>query len=121
MELHKFICINCPLGCSLQVEVEGADIISISGNTCKRGEVYARNEVTNPVRVVTSTIKVIGGEQGIVSVKTKDPVPKDKIAACMEEIKKITVKAPVHIKDVAAKNIAGTKTEVVITKEVREI
>ena len=57
MEKRELICIGCPMGCPLTVQLEDGEILSITGQTCKRGEVYARNEVTNPTRIVTSTVK----------------------------------------------------------------
>ena len=57
MEKRDLICINCPLGCMLTVEMDGKEVVSVSGNTCPRGEAYAKKEVTNPTRIVTSTVK----------------------------------------------------------------
>ena len=96
MERRELICIGCPLGCSLTVSMEGAEVVSVTGNTCKRGDVYARKEVTNPTRIVTSTVKVSNGTADMVSVKTKEDVPKEKIFDCMRALKDVTVQAPVH-------------------------
>ena len=57
MEERKLICIGCPMGCPLTVEIDGGEVVSVTGNTCKRGDVYARKEVTNPTRIVTSTVR----------------------------------------------------------------
>lgn len=123
MEIREFICINCPLGCPLQVELEvkadGENVILVSGNTCRRGETYAKEEVTDPRRVVTSTVALTGGEQAVVSVKTEKAIPKDNIGACMKALKKITAEAPVRIGDVLVENIADTGVELVATKGVR--
>ena len=117
MEKRELICIGCPLGCPLTVTMDGADI-TVTGNTCKRGEIYAKKEVTNPTRVVTSSVHVKDGEIAMVSVKTKDDIPKDKIFACMEEIRQVTVTAPVHIGDIIIENCAGTGVPVIATKNV---
>ena len=85
METRELICIGCPLGCPLTVRLDGEQM-EISGNTCKRGEDYARKEVQNPTRIVTSTVRVTGGDVEMVSVKTKEDIPKGKIFACMDEI-----------------------------------
>ena len=61
MEIKNLTCINCPVGCSLKVEMDGSHVTRVSGNTCRRGEVYARKEVTNPTRIVTTTVKVVNG------------------------------------------------------------
>ena len=100
MEKRELICINCPLGCMLTVEMDGKKVVSVSGNTCPRGEAYAKKEVTNPTRIVTSTVKVEGGKTHMVSVKTKSDIPKEKIFDCVKALKGVTVKAPVHIGDV---------------------
>lgn len=119
MEKRELICISCPMGCPLTVELEGGEIVNITGNTCKRGEVYGRKEVTNPTRIVTSTVKVEGGKSDMVSVKTKEDIPKDKIFECVKALKGITVKAPVRIGDVILPNVAGTGVDIVATKECR--
>ena len=119
MEKRELICIGCPLGCPLTVTMEGTEI-TVTGNTCKRGEIYAKKEVTNPTRVVTSSVHVEGGVIAMVSVKTKDDIPKDKIFACMEEIRKVAVAAPVHIGDIVIENCAGTGVPVIATKNVEK-
>lgn len=118
MEKRELICIGCPMGCPLTVGLENGEIVSVSGYTCKRGDVYARKEVTNPTRIVTSTVMVEGGRADMVSVKTKEDIPKDKIFACVKALKGITVKAPVHIGDVILKDVAGTGVDIVATKDV---
>lgn len=118
METKNLICINCPMGCALTVEMEGQDVVSVSGNTCKRGDTYARKEVTNPTRIVTSTVRVAGGEADMVSVKTKEDIPKGKIAECIKALKDVQVQAPVHIGDVIVTDIAGTGVDIVATKNI---
>lgn len=117
MEKRELICIGCPMGCPLVVELEGSDVVSVKGQTCKRGEVYARKEVTNPTRIVTSTVKVEGGKVDMVSVKTRDDIPKGKIFECVKALKGVTVKAPVHIGDVIVADVAGTGVDIVATKD----
>ena len=120
MEIKKLTCINCPVGCSLKVELDGEDVICVSGNTCRRGEIYARKEVTNPTRIVTSTVKVVNGTSGTVSVKTKEDIPKEKIFACVQALRGIEVQAPVHIGDVILENVAGTGVDIVATRNVEK-
>lgn len=106
------------MGCPLTVEMDGDEIISVTGNTCKRGDVYARKEVTAPTRIVTSTVKVTNGSADMVSVKTKTDIPKDKIFDCVKCLKGVSVEAPVHIGDVIVPNAAGTGVDIVATKDV---
>lgn len=118
MEVRKLTCISCPMGCPLTVEMNGDEVVSVTGNTCKRGDVYARKEVTNPTRIVTSTVKVIGGSADMVSVKTKEDIPKGKIFDCVKALKGVEVTAPVHIGDVVIANVADTGVDIVATKNV---
>ena len=118
MEKRELICIGCPMGCALTVELEGNEVISVIGNTCKRGDDYARKEVTNPTRIVTSTVKVANGVLAAVSVKTEKDIPKGRIFDCVRALKDVTVTAPVHIGDVIMKDVAGTGVNVIATKDV---
>lgn len=118
MEVRNLTCINCPMGCALTVEMDGNEVISVSGNTCKRGDTYGRKEVTNPTRIVTSTVRVKDGESDMVSVKTKQDIPKGKIFECVKALKDVEVQAPVHIGDVIVADVAGTGAAIVATKSV---
>ena len=109
-EIKELICIGCPLGCPLTVEMEQKEVLSVTGNTCANGDRYART--------VTSTVIVEGGEQAVVSVKTALDIPKNKIFDCMAELAKIKISAPVAIGDVVVKNIADTGVSVVATRAV---
>ena len=109
------------MGCPLIVTMEAGEVISVTGNTCKRGDVYARKEVTNPTRIVTSTVRVSGGDADMVSVKTKEDIPKGKIFDCVKALKNVEVAAPVHIGDVLVKDVAGTGVDVIATKNKGQI
>ncbi|MCH5248724.1 MAG: DUF1667 domain-containing protein [Lachnospiraceae bacterium] len=114
----EFVCIRCPLGCNVSVEMEGEDIKTITGNTCPRGADYVTKELTDPRRIVTSLVKVKGGERPVVSVKTAADIPKDKIMNCINELKQIEVYAPVQIGDVILRNICDTGVDIVATANV---
>ena len=118
MEKVNLICIGCPLGCPLVVEMEGKEILSVSGNTCRNGEKYAQKELTNPTRIVTSTVRVTGGTLGMVSVKTSADIPKGKIFDCVKELQAIDLTAPVAIGDVVIENVCGTGVSIVATRNV---
>ena len=119
MEIRELTCIRCPMGCQLTVTIDGENV-SVSGNTCPRGEDYGKNEVINPVRTVTSSIRVEGGSLKLVSVKTKGDIPKGKIFEVMEAIRTAVVTAPVHTGDVLISDAAGTGIDVVATKTVEK-
>lgn len=118
METRDLTCIGCPLGCSIVVTMENGEVTSVAGNTCPRGDAYARKEVTNPTRIVTSTVRVNGGSLPMVSCKTKEDIPKGKIFEVTEALKSVTLEAPVHIGDIVLKDVAGTGVDVVATKNV---
>lgn len=118
MDMKNLTCIGCPLGCALLVTLSEGEVVSVAGNTCKRGDTYARKEVTHPTRIVTSTVCVQGGDIPMVSVKTQTDIPKEKIMDVMRSINALTVDAPVHIGDVLIDDIAGTGVDLVATREV---
>ena len=108
-------CVACPLGCLITVETVDNEIVSVTGNTCKRGDAYARTELTNPTRSITSTVKVCGGVLPVVPVKSNKPIPKSMIFDCMKEINSVCIKAPVSIGQVVIENILGTGADIVAT------
>ena len=103
---HELICIICPKGCPLSVETdESGKVLSVSGQTCKRGEVYGNTEISNPMRTVTSTVLCDDGS--VIAVKTDAPIQKADMFKCMEEINKIVAKTPVCVGDVLKENVYG--------------
>ena len=102
---RSLTCIVCPLGCGLKVELDGNKVLSVSGNTCKRGEIYANNECTNPQRTVTTTVKCSDG--GVVAVKTDKTIPKEKMTECVKIINNTVADLPISIGDVIIKDVFG--------------
>lgn len=119
MEIRELICINCPMGCQLQASLEDGKVVSVTGNTCPRGEEYARNEVVHPVRIITSSIPVSDGDLSMVSCRTDRAVDKDRIFYVMRAMKSLRVQAPVCIGQVLAENIADSGAKLVATREIR--
>lgn len=116
MEKKEMVCIRCPLGCMLTAVRQENGEVAVTGNTCPRGAEYAVNEMTDPRRTVTTTVRIKGKKDAVVSVKTAGDIPKDKIMECIEELRPIELEAPVHIGDVALANTAGTGVDVVVTR-----
>ena len=113
---RELTCIGCPMGCELTVEVENGEAVSVSGNTCKIGENYAKTEICAPVRTVTTTALT---SEGIpVPVKTAGNIPKGKIFDVVEEIKRTAVTLPVKLGTVVLADAAGTGVDVIATKTV---
>lgn len=121
MEKINLTCIGCPMGCLLTAEMNKEEVVCVTGNTCLKGNTYARKELTNPTRIVTSTVGVTGGDMVRVSVKTQSDIPKAKIFECMRELKGIVVQAPISIGDVILSNVAQTGIDIVATKEVGKL
>lgn len=118
---RELTCIGCPMGCPLTVTMEAGEVISVTGNTCKRGDVYARKEVTNPTRIVTSTVRVSGGDADMVSVKTKEDIPKGKIFECVKALKVWKFRHRYISEMSLVKDVAGTGVDIVATKNVESI
>ena len=113
---RNITCVTCPMGCAITVELsDSGEVLSVKGNTCKRGEVYAENECTHPQRSLATTVKVDGGIHNVVPCKSAGALPKEKIFDCMEEINKACAKAPVALGDVLVENVCGTGINIVAT------
>lgn len=112
---RELTCIICPRGCALTADITESGV-AVTGYTCPKGEEYAINECTNPVRTVTAIVRVSNREHTMVSVKTENPVPKGKMMDVMALLQKTSVEAPVSIGDVVLSNVFGTN--VIITKDI---
>ena len=116
-DVSELTCIRCPLGCALTVTVHDDGEVTVAGNTCRRGEEYGRKEVTNPTRVVTTSVPVVGSAtERMLSVKCAEDVPKDKVMDVMAALKDVVAVAPVAIGDVIVADVAGTGVDIVATK-----
>ena len=113
----EITCINCPVGCRLDVTLENGQVVSVTGNTCKRGEIYARQECVDPQRMVTAVIPVAGSAVPL-SVKTRTPIPKKRIADCMRALSEVQITAPVAAGSVVLADVCGTGVDVIATKSV---
>lgn len=119
--MKEMICINCPLGCRLTVDDGDKADIKVTGNTCPRGKAYAIDEVTAPKRMVTASVAVEGGAIAMVSVKTARAIPKELIFESLKLLKEVKLQAPVHIGDVAVKDILGCGVDFIVTKEIAAV
>lgn len=124
IEKVPLTCIICPMGCSMEVEVETnasgqKKVLSVKDNGCKRGEQYAAKELQNPTRTLATTIKVEGGELPLVPVKTAGEVPKASLLQCMEVVRRASCKAPVKRGDVLIYDLLGTGVNVVACADIK--
>lgn len=118
-------CIICPMGCSMEVEVENdavghKKVLSVKDNGCKRGEQYAAKELQNPTRTLTSTIKVNDGVLPVVPVKTAGEVPKNMLLQCMEVVRRASCRAPVKRGDILLYDLLGTGINVISCADVEK-
>ena len=112
--MKELTCIVCPRGCRLQID----DNLNVTGNSCPRGAKYAVDEMTNPKRMITSIVRVKNRENVMASVKTTVAGPTGMIFQVMDEIAKVSVEAPTHIGQVVIKDVLGTGSDIIITKEI---
>ncbi len=115
----KLICINCPRGCHLEVARNGEEI-TVNGNACPRGFTYAYNEMTNPLRTLTTTIGIDSKRYRRLPVISSSPLPKGSIMDAMKELRDVSVKAPVKIGDVVVGNILGSGIDIIASKSIEE-
>ena len=121
MITKNLTCIGCPLGCPIEVMMEeDGRIRLVTGNSCPRGDKYARKEVTSPTRIVTSSVQVYGSRTGerMVPVKTASDIPKGKIMDVIRDLRGVSVPCPVRIGDVLFRDVAGTGVDMIATKNV---
>ena len=117
----EYTCVVCPNGCPLQVEMtEGSapELVSMTGNLCPRGAKWAKQEIENPMRTISTNVLLEGGTMPVVSVRTLDAVPLKDIMALRESLKSIVLKAPVHVGDIVATEPAGIRCRVAVTRSV---
>lgn len=112
--MKELVCIVCPNGCSMMIE-EMWNTIKVSGNLCKRGEEFALNEMTHPMRTLCSTVKTGFAKAPVLSVRVSQEIPKDRIFDVMREINKVVVTEPVSIGDIIIENVLGLNVNIIAT------
>ncbi len=116
-EKRRVSCIICPLSCIGEVSIAAGEVVGLAGFSCPRGQTYAREEVTAPRRMLTSTIRVSGGRLPLLPVVSRQPLPKDKIMDCARCLSTVTVSAPVKEGDVVLADILGLGVDVVASRD----
>ncbi|HCM89035.1 MULTISPECIES: DUF1667 domain-containing protein [Vagococcus] len=117
--MAELICIVCPKGCHLHVDEENGN--KVTGNACRKGAIYGQQELTNPVRTITSTCKIGEAVLPRVPVKTVEAIPKGKMTDIMTEINKIELHAPVFVGDIIIENVSDTGINVVACKTMEKV
>ncbi|GKX32210.1 NAD(FAD)-dependent dehydrogenase [Vallitalea longa] len=116
----EFTCIVCPMSCHLTVYNDG-DKIVVEGNTCKRGKVFGENEFTNPKRMLTTTVRIEGSHLKRLAVISSDEIPKNKMFECVNELYKVTVKAPISRGNIIFHNICSTGVDIIASRSVKKL
>ncbi len=114
--IKHFTCVICPIGCEIDVEENEGKLILLNGNMCARGKEFVIQELKEPIRVLTTTVRIKGAEFNMLPVRTDKPIPKRLIPIIMEDIAKIEVNAPIKMYKVIVKNIAGTRVNIIATR-----
>ncbi len=117
----EIICINCPMGCSLEVTYDADKIVSVKGNECLRGKEYAAKEMFHPERIVTTTVRVKGAAVPVLPVKTARPIPKGLGFKIVQAASKITITAPVKAGDIIIKDVSGTGVNLIATRTIKRM
>jgi CxxC motif-containing protein len=117
---HFFTCILCPLGCRVELVEDENKILEIKGNECKKGKKYATSEFANPLRILTTTIKIQGGIIPKLPVRSTRPIPKKLIILCIKELVKVKVKAPIRYGDAILRNIFNLGVDIISSRDLEK-
>jgi CxxC motif-containing protein len=112
--MRELLCIECPTGCLLQVDYDGSKLI-VSGNGCKRGITFAKAEIENPMRSLTTTVRTDFYGVPVLPVRTDGEIPKGKIDEAMRELNNFVLRVPLTCGDTVLENLAGTGCRVIAT------
>jgi len=115
----EITCISCPNGCILEVDAENGKVVSLKGNECKKGIDYAKNEIFNPLRFVTTTVKITGTSISFLPVRTSKPVPRSICGKIVKEASKIKLNAPINVGQIIAPDILSTGTDLIATRTLK--
>jgi CxxC motif-containing protein len=114
-EITQLICITCPKGCTLEVHRDGETVIHVEGG-CKRGHEYAQKELVDPRRMISSTVRILGGEHPLLPVYTSETFPKPRIPELMRVLGELEIKAPVQMNEVVVKDVLGTGVDILASR-----
>jgi CxxC motif-containing protein len=117
LEKTELICITCPVGCTLEVTHEGGAVVEVAGNACQRGVDYAAEELTDPRRMVTTTVRVVGGLHPLLPVYTSAPIPKARIFDLLRAIREAEVEAPISAGQVVLEDVVDTDVDVLASRD----
>jgi CxxC motif-containing protein len=115
-EKRHFVCVVCPIGCEIDVVHDGSKIISMEGNKCEKSEEFVNQELVEPMRIVTTTVRIQGSRWPVIPVRTDKAVPKRLFPRIMRQLRRTKLQAPVNILDVVVKDVLGTGANIIATR-----
>jgi CxxC motif-containing protein len=115
-EKTHFVCVVCPIGCEIDVVHDGSKIISMEGNKCEKSKEFVSQELIEPMRILTTTVRIEGSRWPVIPVRTDKAVPKRLFPQVMKRLRRITLQAPVNISDVVVRDILRTGANVIATR-----
>jgi CxxC motif-containing protein len=118
-EKRHFTCVTCPVGCEVDVELQGGSVVSMEGNKCAKGEEFVLQELEEPMRILTTTVRARGAKWPMLPVRTDKPIPKRLFFQVMGELADIELEAPVKLSKVIVRDVAGTGANIVATRNVK--
>ncbi|MFO7698084.1 MAG: DUF1667 domain-containing protein [Anaerolineae bacterium] len=120
-EQREFICVTCPVGCSIQAEVDGQELVALRGQACQRGEAFVREELTAPRRMLTTTVRVSGGRLPLVPVRSSVPVPKGLMLEIARALREVALDAPVADHQMVLENALGSGVDIVTSRAIEAV
>ena len=118
-ENKHFTCVICPIGCEIDVQLEDGNVVSTEGNKCAKSEEFVLQELKEPMRILTTTIRIKGAKWAMLPVRTDEPIPKRLLFRVIKELANIEMQAPVKVSDVIIGDIAGTGANIVATRNMK--
>jgi len=119
VEKKHFTCVICPLGCEIDVELQGGNVVSMEGNKCQKGKEFVLQELEEPMRILTTTVPIKGAKWAMLPVRTDKAIPKRLLFKVIEQLADIELQAPIKMYDVILKNTAGTGANIVATRNMK--
>ena len=115
-EKKHFVCVVCPIGCEIDVVHDGSKIISMEGNRCEKSEEFVTQELIEPMRILTTTVRIQESMWPVIPVRTDKPVPKRLFPRIMRQLRRTKLQAPVNMLDVVVSDILRTGANVIATR-----
>ena len=115
-EKKHFVCVVCPIGCEIDAVHDGSKIISMEGNKCEKSEEFVNQELVEPMRILTTTVRIEGSRWPVIPVRTDEAVPKRLFPRIVRQLRDIKLQAPVNILDVVVKDVLRTGANIIATR-----